>query len=99
MLQEVRAPVGEAVSDITALCQLLPVWWRSVSVLARAMETLTSEMPSDASIEVSDGGRDNKDHGDLWTFLTLYLLIYCVTSQAQPQTFCEINNRGNTFLD
>lgn len=65
-----RAPVGEAVSDITALCQLL-VWWRSVSVLARAMETLTSEMPSDASIEVSDGGRDNKDHGDLWTFLAL----------------------------
>ena len=64
-----RAPVGEAVSDITALCQL--VWWRSVSVLARAMETLTSEMPSDASIEVSDGGRDNKDHGDLWTFLAL----------------------------
>ena len=30
-----------------------------MSVLARAMETLTSEMPSDASIEVSDGGRDN----------------------------------------
>ena len=53
-----------------------------MSVLARAMETLTSEMPSDASIEVSDGGRDNKDHGDLWTFLALYLLIYCVTSQA-----------------
>ena len=73
-----------------------------MSVLARAMETLTSEMPSDASIEVSDGGRDNVIQRRFVDIpgpgtSSCYLLIYCVTSQAQPQTFCRTTIAGILF--